>query len=143
MASLQIQLEQQEKALKAQVQAAAEARQALDSQKAAEEAVKKAEAELKAAIEELNKQEEGYQNQLKTLETKSKDTSGSIVARNKAAAELAQLKLEDPMPLRKAKLSQEAVLRKVEKERKAAEAATDLVSNWFLLLIGVGISRCE
>jgi hypothetical protein len=31
------------------------------------------------------------------------------------------LKQEDPMPLRKAKITQEAVLRKVEKERKLAE----------------------
>ncbi len=38
--------------------------------------------------------------------------------------ELAQLKQEDPLPLRKAKVTQEAALRKVEKERKAAEAAT-------------------
>jgi len=39
---------------------------------------------------------------------------------------LAQLKGEDPLPLRKAKISQEAILRKVEKERKLASSATTL-----------------
>lgn len=34
------------------------------------------------------------------------------------------MKQEDPLPLRRAKVTQEAALRKVEKERKAAEAAT-------------------
>jgi hypothetical protein len=44
-----------------------------------------------------------------------------MVQRNKAANELAQLKGEDPLPLRKAKITQEAALRKVEKERKITE----------------------
>ena len=52
------------------------------------------------------------------------DTNSGAVARNRAANELAQLKQEDPTPLRRAKLTQEASLKKVEKERKAAEAAT-------------------
>jgi hypothetical protein len=38
------------------------------------------------------------------------------LCRNKAANELAQLKAENPMPLRKAKITQEAALRKVEKQ---------------------------
>jgi len=45
------------------------------------------------------------------------------VARNKAVQELAQLRGQDPLPLRKAKITQEAAVRKVEAERKRAEAA--------------------
>jgi len=100
------------------------AKSSLESQKKAEEIVLKAEADLKAAIDDLKSQETAYQTQVKTLDDKSKDTSLSSVHRSKASAELAQLKQENPMPLRKAKITQEAALRKVEKERKAAEAAT-------------------
>jgi len=96
---------------------------ALENQKKAEEALKKSEAELKAAIEDLNSQESAYKNAVATLEKKSSDPSGTTVSKSKAAAELAQLKSENPLPLRKAKITQEAALRKVEKERKAAEAA--------------------
>jgi len=117
-------LASQKKALDESTKAAEQAKQALESQQKAEEAVKKAEAEQRAAVDELNKQEESYKTQVSTLETKSKDSAASVVTRNKAANELAQLKGEDPLPLRKAKISQEATLRKVEKERKAAEAAT-------------------
>jgi len=81
----------------------------------------KAESDLKGAVEELKRQEDTFNNQVKTLEAKSKDTSGSMVVRNKAAAELSQLKAEDPLPLRKAKITQEAALRKVEKERRVTE----------------------
>lgn len=59
------------------------------------------------------------------MEAKSKDASLSQVNRSKAAAEFAQLKQENPMPLRKAKITQEAALRKVEKQRKETEAAKD------------------
>jgi len=41
----------------------------------------------------------------------------------KAKNELAQLKGEDPLPLRRAKITQEAALRKVQKQRKLAEDA--------------------
>jgi len=114
---VQTQLENQTKALEAQ-------KKALEDQRKAEESVKKAEAEQKAALEELKKQEETYSNLLATLQKKANDTGGSTVQRSKAAAELAQVKSEDPLPLRKAKISTEATIRKVEKERKASEAAT-------------------
>jgi chromosome condensin MukBEF ATPase and DNA-binding subunit MukB len=105
---------------------------ALEQQKAEEAAAKeaterltKAEEELRAAVEDLKKQEEDYKKKVSTLEGKIQDTSLSTVAKSKASAELAQLKAEDPLPLRKAKITQEAALRKVEKERKAAEAAKE------------------
>jgi myosin heavy subunit len=137
---VQNQLEQQEKALAEQKTAleeskrtadeakrtANEAKRTLDAQKKAEDDVRKAEEEQRAAVEELKKQEDNYHNQINLLESKSKDPNATTVAKHKAAAELAQLKQEDPLPLRKAKISQEATLRKVEKERKIAEAATSV-----------------
>ncbi|PRP82283.1 hypothetical protein PROFUN_06295 [Planoprotostelium fungivorum] len=97
---------------------------ALAAQREQEAHVRKAEADQQAAVNELKSQEKAYSDLVSSLETKSKDTSVGLVTRNKAAAELSQVKSEDPLPLRKAKISQEAALRKVEKERKASEAAT-------------------
>jgi membrane protein involved in colicin uptake len=96
----------------------------LRQQKKAEEEVRKAEEELRAAVDELKKQEDTYNKQVSDLETKSKDANASTVQKNKAAAELAQLKQEDPLPLRRAKITQEAKLRPVEKARQAQEKAT-------------------
>jgi len=149
---VQSQLDQQTQALKEQKEAEENARRTLErskraeqeaktaletqriaeenSEKAlqivqlAEETVRKAESELKAAVDDLNTQESTYKNQISKLEEKSKDPNGSTVSKNKAASELAILRGEDPLPLRKAKITQEAALRKVEKERKIAEAAT-------------------
>jgi len=97
---------------------------ALEAQKEAEEKVKKAEAELKVAVDDLAKQENDYKTAVETLERKAHDMSTGVVARNKAGNELAQLKEKDPLPLRKAKLTQEAALRAVQVQRKASEEAT-------------------
>jgi len=110
--------------LEAVQNALADVQRQLEEQKKAEEAVKQSEADLRVAVEDLRAQETAYQNQVNTLETKSKDMTGSIISRNKSAAELAQLKQENPLPLRKAKITQEAALRRVEKQRKAAEEQT-------------------
>jgi len=95
----------------------------LEEQRKAAENLKKSEDELKAAVEDLNKQESAYHTLIATLEEKANNQTASTVSKSKAAAELAQVKGEDPLPLRKAKISQEAALRKVEKERKAADLA--------------------
>ena len=78
---------------------------------------------------ELKRQEAEY-NAKKDELTKKKE-EGSVVQRNKAANELAQLLAEDPLPLRRAKINQEAAVRKAERAikpfadaRAAAEAAT-------------------
>jgi len=97
---------------------------ALEAQRAQEEAVKQAEIDQKAALADLNKQEQEYKTLVSTLETKSKDSTISLVQRNKAAAELSQVKSEDPLPLRKAKITSEATVRKLERERKLAEEKT-------------------
>jgi len=99
-------------------------KQALEAQREAEEKVKKAEAELKVAVDDLVKQENDYKHQCDTLHAKAHDDKAGAVSRNKAANELAQLKEKDPLPLRKAKITQEAALRAVQVQRKAAEEAT-------------------
>ncbi|PRP86601.1 hypothetical protein PROFUN_05239 [Planoprotostelium fungivorum] len=120
-AEVQRQLEQEKQALQKQREQESASKKQQEALKAAEDEVRKAEAAQQAAVDELKSQEDAYANLVSSLETKSKDTSVGVVTRNKAAAELAQVKSEDPLPLRKAKISQEAALRKVEKERKIAE----------------------
>jgi len=83
---------------------------------------RKGEEELKVAVDNLKMQEDSFNNQIKELTRKSEQDS-SVVGRNKAKQELAQLKQENPLPLRKAKITQEASLRKVEKQRKETEDA--------------------
>lgn len=97
-------MEEVQRQLDAQQKALDEQKKALEEQKRTEEAVKQAEAgnfvpklrltlkEQRAAVEELKKQEDSYKNAVTTLENKSKDTNIGLVQRNKAAAELAQLK---------------------------------------------------
>jgi len=94
----------------------------LSEQKIALEAQKKAEEENKAALAELHKQEEDYKNRIAALEKATQE--GTVVQKNKAANELAQLKGEDPLPLRKAKITQESAVRKAEKARKETEEKT-------------------
>jgi len=116
--------EAQKRALEEQRRAEEAQKKALEAQRRAEESVRRSEAELRAAVDDLKAQEDNYHNQIQTLERKKEDPSAGQVSKNKAAAELAQLKQENPLPLRRAKITQEAALRKVEKERIASEAAT-------------------
>jgi len=109
-----------------------EQRIALEQQKieeaAAKEQEKKLEAakvELEAAVADLKKQEEDLKNKITTLKAKTEDASLSTVQKSKASNELAQLQGEDPLPIRKAKITQEAAVRKVEKEVKLAKVATE------------------
>jgi len=81
--------------------------------------------ELQAAVDELKKQEDAYNNKINELNAKANDPNATTVNRNKAANELAQVKSEDPLPLRKAKITQEAAVRKVEKEMKETRALID------------------
>ena len=55
----------------------------------------------------------------KIVELEKKSQEGSVVQKSKAANELAQLKSEDPLPLRKAKITQTATVKKSEKAAKA------------------------
>jgi len=133
---LQRRLEEQKRALAAQKKAEEEAAAAKSSAERVEaelseaerqlrekeSLVRKAEEENKAALDELHKQEQDYQNKIAALEKATQE--GTVVQKNKAANELAQLKGEDPLPLRKAKITQESAVRKAEKARKEAEQAT-------------------
>jgi len=109
--------------LEESTKAESNAKAALEAQQSAEEKVRQAEEEQKAALAELKSQEDAYHGQIKVLEARSNDTSLSTVQKSKAVNELAQLKSQDPLPLRQAKITQEAKVKKVEKERKAQEDA--------------------
>jgi len=86
---------------------------------AAEAEAAKAEEEARAALDELQAQEKALADKIASLEKKSEE--GGVVSRNKAKAELEQLRAEDPLPLQRAKLNQGAAVRRSEKARKAAE----------------------
>lgn len=97
------------------------AQAALNEARSKESAAKQAQAELEAALRELKAQEDAY-NQ-RTEELKQRSETGGLVSRNKAKNELAQHLAEDPLPLRRAKITQEAAVKKAEKASKAAEDA--------------------
>jgi len=124
MDELSNQLSEQKKTEDALAQAIRNQVQAENEQKAAEEQVRKSEAEQVKVLQEIKDQETTYKNQLDNLQKKIDDPNSSTVLRSKSVAEISQLKSEDPLPLRKAKISQEAIIRKVEKERRSAEEAT-------------------
>ncbi|ELR19334.1 TolAlike protein [Acanthamoeba castellanii str. Neff] len=98
-----------------------EATAALHSAKQREEELKAAKVELEAALAELKAQEDAYNH--KTEDLKKRSEEGGVVQRNKAKNELAQHLAEDPLPLRKAKITQEAAVKKTERAAVAAEAA--------------------
>jgi chromosome segregation ATPase len=108
--------------LREQEEAVAAADAIFQELKAAEDKVRAAEEELQAAVDALKAEEDAYNGKIAELETKSQDTSVGVVTRNKAANELQQLKAEDPLPLRRAKITAEAKVRPVTKAREAAEA---------------------
>ncbi len=83
---------------------------------------KAAQEEVDAALADVNAQESARDS--RTAELQRKSTEGGIVQQNKAKAELAQHLAEDPLPLRKAKITLEAALKRAEKARAPFEAAT-------------------
>jgi len=98
------------------------ARQAENEARTAEAPFKAAQEELETALAEVKAQEDSYNNKKSDLERKSNE--GNVVQQNKAKAELAQLLAEDPLPLRKAKITQQAAVKKAEKARAPFDAAT-------------------
>lgn len=101
----------------AQAQASAkEARNKRDELQAAED-------ELKAVLNEIRQQEAARDDKTRELTAKSEDASLGVVQRNKAKNELAQHLSEDPLPLRQAKITQEAATKKAERARLAADAS--------------------
>lgn len=104
-------------------QAAEDAAEALAAQQAAERALKKAESELRQAVEELDAQQAAFDNKKAGFQAKIDNESLSTMKRNMAKNELAQMNSEDPLPLRKAKITQGAALKRAEKARKVGEEA--------------------
>jgi len=98
-----------------------EAKQREQAAVAAEAEARQAKAELEAALRELQLQEDAYNQKKADLERKSEE--GGVVSRNKAKAELAQHLAEDPLPLRKAKITQEAAVKRAERTAQAAADA--------------------
>jgi len=88
---------------------------------------KAAQEEVEAALAEVHKQESEYQGKIADCERRSSE--GGVVQQNKAKAELAQLKAEDPLPLRKAKITLEAAEKRATKARAPFEAATKIASD--------------
>jgi len=77
-------------------------------------------AEQQAAVDALKAQEDAYKAKKDELEKKS-EAGG--VSGMKAKNELAQCLAEDPLPLRKAKLTAEAAAKKTDKANQTAQAA--------------------
>ena len=75
-----------------------------------------------AADADLKRQQDEFKAQCDSLEAKINNPSTGQVAKGQAVQQLAALKGADPLPLRKAKITQEAAVRKVEAERKVAQA---------------------
>jgi len=81
---------------------------------------KQAHQELTAALAELKAQEDAFNNKTNELKAKSEDESIGLVSRNKSKNELSQHLGSDPLPLRRAKITQEAAVKKAERATAAA-----------------------
>lgn len=101
----------------------AEANAAFDDMTARLNEEKKAEAENKQALQELTEQQMAFANKKAELQRKKDDPNVGTVSRGRASNELDQLLASDPLPLQRAKINQEATVRKCERSRKAAEEA--------------------
>jgi len=112
----------EEIAVKAANEARAREKDALDQ----EAPFKKAQEELNAAIDEVKRGEDEYQKKMNDLKAISENLNIGVVQRNKASNELSQLKAQDPLPLRQAKISLEAAERKADKLRKPFKEAREL-----------------
>ncbi len=108
-------------ALKEATAREAEAKSSEAEAKAREGEARAAQDELEAALNALKAAEEAHNN--KTAQLQKASEEGGLVSRNKAKAELAQHLSADPLPLRRAKLTQEAAVNKAEKATKVAAEA--------------------
>merc|ERR1711943_153560 len=106
----------------AQRTATAAAQALLEAETSAAKAKSREEESKVAAEQSRVAQEDAYNS--KTEDLKKKSETGGVVSRNKAANELAQHLAEDPLPLRKAKITLEAARKRAEKTRAPFEAAT-------------------
>jgi len=82
---------------------------------------------MQAAVDELKRQEQALKDQLASLDAIANDDQQGLVKRNKAKQEKEQLLSHDPLPLRKAQITQSAALRRLEQARKTQEEQTKKV----------------
>ena len=106
----------------------------------AEEEVTAAKEASEASLRVVEAQESQYKQALDLLEGKSNDESLSTVKRNTAKAELAAMKAEDPLPLRKAKIGQEASVRRMNKALKQASAKRVAAAAAYTSAVAVSIN---
>lgn len=106
-----------------------EADQAHKRQEAAEAEVKAAEAEVQAAVDEITALEKVKADKIAALQAIIDDDSQGTVKKGRAVNEKAQLEGEDELPLRKAKITQTAALKRVAKAVNAATEATAAAAN--------------
>jgi len=85
-----------------------------------------AQEELEAALAELKAQEDAFNNRTAELTALSKGPA--LVAANRAKNELAQHLSSDPLPLRRAKITQEAAVKRADRATQAAAAAREEAS---------------
>jgi len=117
----------QEEVRKAQTMLETVQKAFIQVQKTAEEAPirlresKEAQVELAKASAELKQQQDAYDNRAQELKRKTEE--GGVVAQNKAKAELSQHLAQDSLPLSRARITNEAAVKKAEKTAAAAEAA--------------------
>jgi chromosome segregation ATPase len=90
----------------------------------AEAPLKKANEELATVVAEIAALEKAKADKLEELDRIINGSDGAV-KKGKATQEKAQLQSEDPLPLRKAKITQEAALKRVEKARAPFTAATE------------------
>ena len=101
--------------------------------KAREDEAREVEAPFKAACEELEAARKSVQEQedtynSKTESLKAASETGGVVSRNKAKVQLDAHLAEDPLPLRKAKLTLAAAQKKADKARAPFQAATEVAA---------------
>lgn len=90
---------------------------------AAREAADEAKRQADEALADLQAKEKAHADAIAEKDAIGADESLGIVKRNKAKNEAAQLRSQDPMPLRTAKIHQEATTRKLQKAlNKAGQA---------------------
>jgi len=97
----------------------ARAREAESRQR--EEELRAAQIELQAALAEVKAQEDAFNN--RTVELTAASKGPAIVAANRAKNELAQHLGSDPLPLRRAKITLEAAVKKNDRATQAASEA--------------------
>jgi len=112
------------KAREAEAKSTAEAAKSREAEAVQRDAeAKAAQEELQAALNDLKAQEDAYNNRTTQLKAISEDESVGLVTRNKTKNELSQHLAQDPLPLRKAKITQEAAVKKADKAAAAASEA--------------------